>query len=93
MSRQPALTVLVPTCGRPVELHRLLTSLDEALASGLAVDVVVVDNAGGTDAVACARTCRLPLAVLSCTTPGKSVALNRGLLEARGDVVVFLDET
>ena len=58
------------------------------------VEVIAVDNASddGTRELLEAYSDRLPLRVISEPRRGKSFALNRGLDEAEGDLVVFMDD-
>ncbi|MGY1659596.1 glycosyltransferase [Geodermatophilus sp. SYSU D00705] len=83
-------TVVVCTRDRSASLLRCLDSLS-ALAPGDPVDVLVVDNGDGDPATRRVveergfRWVHEPL-------PGLARARNRGLLEARGDVVLFADD-
>jgi len=85
----PAVSVVVCTRDRPVELRACLESLGRLRTAPL--EVIVVDNASATDATAvvCAefdvRYVREPIPVVS-------RARNRGIVESRGEVVAFTDD-
>jgi glycosyltransferase involved in cell wall biosynthesis len=88
-------TVVVCTHNRAHLLDRVLeASVDEARSVG--ADVLVVDNASTDDtpAVLDATTRRLGPVLHVVREPrlGLSVARNRALAEARGDVAVFIDD-
>ena len=76
-------TVVIPTYRRPEGLRRLVDAV-RAQHDG---EIVVVDNAtpptvGPTSGVR----------IVHEATPGASAARNRGIAEASGDVIVFLDD-
>jgi GT2 family glycosyltransferase len=90
--------VLVPSRNRAQSLGALLDSLDACeFPAGVRVDVYVVNN-GSTDSTAAmlrkksAIRHEYSLIVLEQEQPGKSRALNRALTEARGDLVLILDD-
>jgi glycosyltransferase involved in cell wall biosynthesis len=88
-------SVIVCTRNRCDKLRGLLRSLARLdVPAGSSFEVVVVDN-GSSDstAEACAefRTC-LPLSYLRESRRGKSIALDRGIDAARGEVVAFTDD-
>ncbi len=88
----PRLSVVVPTYNRYDVLPDAIASL---LAQRLPVEAVVVDNSPDAAASAAfgARYGGAPgLRYLLETVPGLSNARNRGLSEARGEVVAFLDD-
>jgi O-antigen biosynthesis protein len=87
-------TVVVATHERPDHLRECLASI---LASvGVRFDVVVVDNAPSSDAVARMLAADYPaetrLTVVREDVPGLGRAHNRALAVARGDVVAFTDD-
>lgn len=83
------ISVVVCTRDRPAELARCLASLSRLEAS--ADDVVVVDNAPRDDAArqAVAAT---PFRYVREERPGLDRARNRGIAEARHDVIAFTDD-
>jgi GT2 family glycosyltransferase len=90
----PRVTVVVPTCGRPGILRRsleALTSLDYPN-----YEVVVVDNTPQLPATAeiVATYARMDHRVRYVAQPrrGVSHARNRGLAEAQGSIVAFVDD-
>lgn len=89
-------SVIVCTRNRSQSLWETLKSLQESLRyTELQVDLVVVDNAStdNTQAVVIESQVRgLPVRILNEPKPGKSFALNRGVAEAKGDVILFTDD-
>lgn len=88
-------TILIPTRNRPGPLGRALRSLAGLeLPGDVAVDVLVVDNSEDGNAGPAARAVSLPfpLRVIEERQPGVSTARNRGIAEAKGDLVAFLDD-
>jgi GT2 family glycosyltransferase len=85
-------TVVICTHNRAELLGRAVTgALSEARTCG--ADVLVVDNASTDHTAAVLPTLAAPeLRVVVEPVLGLSVARNRGLQEARGDVAVFLDD-
>lgn len=68
--------------------------LDESISSALGqtyqnVEVIVVDDGSSDDSVAVAK--KYPVRVIEQLNSGVARARNRGALEARGELVVFLD--
>src|SRR5262245_51583254 len=86
-------SVVLATCGRPASLARTLESLRELRTPGLTYEALVADNAGTpeTEAVV-ARAARLPIRLLVEPARGKNRALNRGVAEAGGALVVCTDD-
>jgi glycosyltransferase involved in cell wall biosynthesis len=88
-----AVTVIVPTGGRPAKLERCLRSLSSLSFDRF--DVVVVDNRpqiAGTSAVVDAVSDRLRVRYVAEPRPGSAVARNRGLAEAESSFVAFADD-
>jgi O-antigen biosynthesis protein len=87
-------TVVVPTCGRPELLRRTLDSL--AVLDRRPREIVVVDNAsarpGTADVVAGCAASGLPVRYVAEPRRGVAHARNRGLAEAIGDLVAFVDD-
>lgn len=98
----PRLTVAVPTYRRPRPLARLLAAVParveelRALAPGIEVEVLVVDNdPAGSAAAAIAATDLggLPLRHVTEATPGIAAVRDRALREsAERDLLVFIDD-
>jgi glycosyltransferase involved in cell wall biosynthesis len=90
----PQLTLAICTWNRAARLRRLLTSVLAAAPPSVPWEVLVVDN-NSTDAtrvVASKLAGPLPLRYVFEGVQGSSAARNRGLEEARGDLVVFIDD-
>jgi glycosyltransferase involved in cell wall biosynthesis len=87
-----AASVVGVTKDRPRELARLLASL--ARQTVRAGEVIVVDNGSGPEVAAAAAAFRdaLPLRMVAEPARGIPAARNRGIREARGDLVLFIDD-
>jgi glycosyltransferase involved in cell wall biosynthesis len=88
------LSVVIPTRNRREQLLRTLAALDAQDVDPARAELVVCDNAStdGTLAALQAWTGRLPLVVLSEPREGASMARNRALAAAGGDVVLLLGD-
>ena len=90
------ISVVIATYNRQRLLERTLRALEEQHVPADGFEVIVADN-GSTDGTA-ARLAearargRLDLRVLTVSEPGKSVALNAAMPQARGDVLAFTDD-
>ena len=93
--RPSSATVLICTYNRARLLDATLTSLCRLQASR-PWDIVVVDNnsTDGTREVVARHTASSPVPVtwLFEPTQGKSFALNAGIQQSRGDIIVFTDD-
>ena len=94
-AKLPMVSVIVPTAGRPERIEACLASL-RALQYGGPCELIVVDNApqdGRTHAVveACARADDR-VRYFAEPLPGSSVARNRGIREAAGEILAFTDD-
>src|ERR1700682_4126309 len=90
-------TVLVCTHNRAPHLRQTLEAMLAMNAvPDCDVEITVVDNTStdNTPAVVAepARDSRIPVTYLHEPRQGKSFALNRGLAEARGDIVALTDD-
>jgi glucosyl-dolichyl phosphate glucuronosyltransferase len=88
-------SVVVCTHNRVALLPRLIARLRDELA-GEDGEIIVVDSASTDDTGAVvtreAQVDGVPVRYVREDVPGHSVARNRGMAEARGDVVAFLDD-
>src|SRR3954471_11642005 len=91
----PSLTIVIPTYERRAPLERLLAGLAPQLA-GLRgrVDVLVVVDGSHDGSAELVAELDYPVALAAVTQPnaGLAAARNRGLADAAGDVVWFLDD-
>ena len=94
-------SIIIPTVGRCESLERLLLGISEHFAqSGIEHEVLVVNNArpgelseSVTGIVAKFQIAgRAPVRVINEARPGKCVALNLGIGEARGQILAFFDD-
>jgi GT2 family glycosyltransferase len=93
MSRPPALSVIVPTAGRPEGLWRLLRALAAQRLSEPFEVVVVVDGAPAEAAGSAPRAeWAFPVIVHRQGARGPAAARNRGVDGSRGGLLVFLDD-
>lgn len=95
--RDRTVTVVTPTLRRPAPLERALASLlSQRAPEGVRIDLLVVDNDAEAGARAqverIARDAALPLRYVSEPRPGVATARNRGVAEATGDWIAFLDD-
>ena len=92
----PVLSVVIPTFNEIDRIEQTLRSGDEYLRGlGIPYEVIVVDNAS-TDGTADLVASLIDRAVSSTSLivercRGKGAAIKRGVLQSRGDFVVFLD--
>lgn len=93
-SAAPRLSVVVPTFNRRASLLRLLTALAEQTLPAEQFEVVVVDDGStdGTGALLRDLTTPYVLRVFEQPNGGPSLARNRGVTSARGELIVFLDD-
>lgn len=85
------ISVVIPAFNASQTLHRALTSVFNQ--HYLPTEVIVVDD-GSTDAtcdVVGAMTFRVPVRLVRQDNAGVSVARNRGMEMAEGDIIAFLD--
>jgi len=87
-------SVIICSRDRAADLVRTLNSLQGALASAIeGWEIVVVDNASSDDTAGAARaTLGEDATVVVEERLGLSHARNRGVAEARGEVLVFIDD-
>jgi GT2 family glycosyltransferase len=90
----PRVSIVVPTYNRAASLRRHLLSLAEQTLPASAFEVLVVDD-GSTDATPeLLATLEVPYTLRSLRQPnqGPAAARNRGVQEARAELIVFLDD-
>ena len=90
-----SVTILIPTRYRPEPLARALASLAALdVPAGVAVDVLVVDNAadGTAHETVAAANLPFPAETLREARPGVSSARNAGVRAARGEIIAFVDD-
>jgi glycosyltransferase involved in cell wall biosynthesis len=88
------LTILFATHNGAKTLPRMLEALEHLELPGNRVKIVAVDNAstdGSADLIK-ARSRKLRITLLSEARRGKNIALNKGLSEIEGDLVVLTDD-
>ncbi len=90
----PSVSVIVPTYNRRARLERLLRALEDEYAAGPCFEVIViVDGAtDGTETMLAALRPSYPLRILRQPNRGPAATRNRGVAEAAGEVLVFLDD-
>ena len=91
-------SVLIATRDRPELLERTLEGMRNQEVGSLSWEVIVIDNGSSSDqtqillAGIAEKWKDFPLVVLHEPTPGKSMALNRGLSVAKGKLLAFTDD-
>lgn len=93
MNAHPALSVVVPTCGRPASMRRLLASLAQQ-EHAPPFEVVVVADGVSLDAIGIHPEAAWPFALRVVHQPplGPAVARNRGADEASAPLLLFMDD-
>jgi GT2 family glycosyltransferase len=93
IATRPAVSVIVPTYNRRASLARLLDGL-AAQPEPESLQVVVVDDGSTDDTRTWLRGLRTPfvLRIVEQANGGPAAARNRGVIEASGELIVFLDD-
>src|SRR3954468_2936554 len=86
----PHITVVLPTRRRPAALRRALEGLARQRDPGVPWDVIIVDNDSMPSAVL--PPLPVPARIVLESMPGASRARNRGVAEATGSIIAFLDD-
>jgi hypothetical protein len=86
---QPSVSVVIPCYNGATFLRETLDSVQTQTLPPL--EVLVVDDGSTDDSAAIAETYGSPVRVIRQPNQGESVARNRGIDEARGEWVAFLD--
>ena len=97
MKNAVKLSVVVSTFNRSEYLRRMLNSLREALIpDGLACEFIVVDNNSNDDTrlvfEEIEQRCKSPIKYVFEHKSGLSYARNRGIREAKGQIIAFTDD-
>lgn len=91
----PSITVVIPTYNGAGWIGRTIAAADEAIArsSFRFAEIVVIDDGSddGTVDEAKGAATRIPVRVLSGPNQGRYLARRKGLSEAAGDFVLFVD--
>jgi GT2 family glycosyltransferase len=92
LAELPAISVVVCTRNRPVELERSLRSIVEVCGGNSAVDILVIDNAPQDDATE--RVVRQFPGIRYVLEPraGLSFARNRAIAESSGEWIAYTDD-
>jgi glycosyltransferase involved in cell wall biosynthesis len=85
----PSVSVVISTKDRPDDLRACLASLTRLRTPPH--EILVVDN-GSRDRATYEVTREFPVRYLVEPTPGKSRALNRGIMEATGEIIAVTDD-
>jgi glucosyl-dolichyl phosphate glucuronosyltransferase len=89
-------SVVIPSCGRPVTVEGTVRAVLAADPLGHDTEVVVVDNNSEEQfSVALRSFCESmgdPVRYVVEPSPGVSAARHRGAREARGDILLFIDD-
>jgi glycosyltransferase involved in cell wall biosynthesis len=83
-------SVVVPTCDRPVTLRQALASIRALEGPDLTFEILVGDNGSSPQTPAIAE--EFGAIYLKASKPGPSAARNVGLRAATGDFIAFLDD-
>jgi succinoglycan biosynthesis protein ExoM len=86
-------SVVIPTMDRTLLLQEALNSVTlQILPPWLDMEILVIDNSQDGSASSCCTNFGAQVRYIHEPTPGVSRARNRGISEAQGDVIVFLDD-
>jgi glycosyltransferase involved in cell wall biosynthesis len=89
-------SVIVCTYNRADMLPDAIRSLTRQSAAAISFEIIIVDNASSDDTRAVAEalieTAAVPVRYVYAATPGVSAARNRGVAEARGEWIAFMDD-
>ncbi|MGV3720879.1 MAG: glycosyltransferase family 2 protein [Actinomycetota bacterium] len=93
-SLNPWITIVIPTYNRKASLERTLRALERQESASFEVLVVSDGSTDGTVGRVCALSASTPypLRLISQSNAGPARARNRGVLEAWGEVILFLDD-
>ncbi len=93
---KPNVSIIICTRNRAADLRKTLQDFAQLdVSETLYSELIVVDNASTDDTkqVACASDLRnMPVRWIYEARPGKSYALNTGLMAAQGNVILFTDD-
>lgn len=96
LARAPTVSVLICTRNHPDSVRATVRSILRSHYPPDRYEVIVVDNASGTDAPVSLAEAELegkaPVRVVREPEPGLAWARNKGLQEATGEIVVFADD-
>ena len=91
--KSPSFSIVMPTYQRREVVSDAVQALCELDYDGPVEIIVVVDGStDGTEAAVKAIPCRHPKKVIVQPNTGLAGARNRGAAEARGDIILFLDD-
>jgi len=90
------ISIIICTRDRADDLHKTLCSMATVkIPKNCTCELLVVDNASQDDTPAVisqAKISNMTLRLLSESNPGQSNARNLGLVEARGEIIIFTDD-
>jgi GT2 family glycosyltransferase len=91
---QPFVSIVIPSFNRCASLRRLLIELERQTYPAGRFEVLVIDDGSSDETVSMVRTLDVPYALrlVEQEHGGPSQARNRGAHEARGSVIVFIDD-
>ncbi|MFA6495338.1 MAG: dolichyl-phosphate beta-glucosyltransferase [Candidatus Paceibacterota bacterium] len=95
MASKPYLSVIIPAHNEAKRLPLTLIDIDRHLArAAFLYEIIVVDNASNDATKEIAHrfaSIIKNLRVIECPTKGKGIAVQKGMLEARGEIRLFAD--
>jgi glycosyltransferase involved in cell wall biosynthesis len=90
IEKKPLLSVIIPHLNQPNELGHCLRSLDSQVLDRSLFEVIVVDN-GSTSLPEVVVRRHAGTKLIQELTPGPGIARNRGVHQALGDILAFID--
>jgi glycosyltransferase involved in cell wall biosynthesis len=92
MERHHDVSILIATNRGERDYLKTVVAIAKGCPANISVEVIVIRNSCGAGESRCSIGPSVTLALLSEPIAGKSNALNRGLMEASGEVVLFTDD-
>lgn len=86
-----AVSIVIPTCGRPDDLRRCLSAL-QAQQAERSVEVIVVDNRPGSGSTREIASSFSGVRLVDEPRPGLSYARNAGFAAATGEILIAIDD-
>lgn len=86
-----SISLVIPTHNRHRKVLDTLRSLYKQNVSAESCEIIVVDD-GSSRAVSLPQDCALPTRLIRLEGVGRSLARNTGAREARGELLIFLDD-
>ena len=96
MAKSPDLSIIVPVYNAEKYLKKCLDSITTSIkGSEYYVELIIVNNNSSDNSLSIvkkyAKDKALALSIIECQTPGASAARNKGVKQAHGEYIWFID--